>query len=183
MIVPEKYNWISQIGTLPKMVEFALMFYGEKEIPGKNSNPFILQMAADLGIADIYKNDDTAWCALWQNWICLKTGKPIVDSKDKYDLLRAAKFLTWGDAIDLKDARLGTVLVFKRPSGGHVGLYIAETEKTYLVLGGNQSNMINFTEIEKTRAIGAREYYAIGAPASAKKYFIQSNGEISKNEK
>lgn len=180
-MIPDKYNFINTVGTLPKLVTEALKYLGTKELPGtKNNNPVIMNMAKELGIANLYPNDETAWCALFMCYICVKTGKPM--PYKGYHILRAKSFETWGNHVTKDQAQLGDVLVFTRSGGGHVGLYIAETDRTFVVLGGNQSNSVSFTEIEKSRCSGVRRFYATSAPASAKKYLVNSSGIISKNE-
>ena len=47
----------------------------------------------------------------------------------------------------------GCVLVFKRPGGGHVGLYVGEDKNYFSVLGGNQSNSISISRIAKSRLL------------------------------
>lgn len=175
-----KYQFLSDIGVLPKMVTEAMKYLGLKEIPGKESNAIILGMAKELGISNLYTNDDIAWCALFMAYICKKCDKPIPFTG--WDFLRAKSFAKWGNSVKKDDAMLGDVLVFTRRGGGHVGLYIAETKNTFVVLGGNQSNSVSFTEISKDRLSNVRRFYAIGAPLSAKKYFVDSTGKVSTNE-
>lgn len=183
MKLPEKFNWLATIGPLPKMVQLGLEHLGVKEISGANSNPIIINMAMELGVRSIYTNDDTSWCALFQNFICKMCSKPIVNDKgDKYNLLRAKSFADWGNPVANGDERLGDILVFKRPGGGHVGMYIAESDTSFFVLGGNQSNAVTITEIAKDRKIACRRYYATAAPDSVKKYKLNSSGILSHNE-
>jgi len=180
MSLPDKFIWLETVGDLPKLVSAGLQYLGVKEIPGKQNNPAIMDMAKGLGVDNIYTSDDEqSWCALFINHLMRISGKPLVDIKgDKYNYLRALWMLNWGGYVEPKDERLGDVLIFKRTGGGHVGLYIAESRTTYYVLGGNQSNSVSFTEIIKDRLIGARRFYATGIPASAKKYFIDSSVAI-----
>jgi uncharacterized protein (TIGR02594 family) len=51
---------------------------------------------------------------------------------------------------------VGAVLVFKRPSGGHVGFAVGQTKTHYAVLGGNQGDSICVVLIEKSRCVGVR---------------------------
>lgn len=183
MKLPKKYDFLNNIGVLPKIVSTALNYFGIREIPGAQSNPVILDMAKQVGVNGIYRNDDTSWCALFMCFICKLCGKPLPDPKgDIYNYLRAAFFLDYGDAVDDNDIRLGDVAVFSRPGGNHVGIIIAESKTTYHVLGGNQSNSVNIAEIKKDRLRQARRFYSIGMPASAKKYEIDSSGKVSHNE-
>lgn len=165
------------------MVALGISLLGTKEIPGPKSNPTILKMAADLGLTkDMYSNDDEAWCALVQSWICVQSGKPLPFKG--YDLLRARSFLKWGVPVPLGQEMLGDILVFKRPAGFHVGMYIAESKTTFATMGGNQRNEYSIVEISKNqdRFIEARRLYAIGPPASVKKYIVDSTGKLSTNE-
>lgn len=182
-MLPEKYKWLENIGTLPKLVSAGLQYLGLKEIPGKGSNPVIMDMAKGLHVEDIYTDDDIAWCALAINHLIRITGKPMLDIKgDKHNLLRAKYLLNYGIPVPIGDEKLGDILIFGREGGGHATLYIAESPSTYHCLGGNQHNMFDFTEIAKSRLIGARRFYATAPPASAKKYEMNSSGLISTNE-
>lgn len=183
-MLPEKYQWLDTIGVLPKLVSTGLQFLGVREIKGKENNPVIMNMAKELGIGDIYVSDDEqSWCALFTNYLIKLVGKPAVDIQgDKYNLLRAKWLLHWGHPVQKGDEKLGDILIFSRDGGGHVGLCIADTGSTYVVLGGNQSNSVSFTEIAKDRLIGVRRYYATAAPASVKKYMMNSSGLVSNNE-
>lgn len=42
-------------------------------------------------------------------------------------------------------------MTFTRPGGGHVGLYVGEDASHYHILGGNQSNSVRISRIEKKR--------------------------------
>lgn len=183
--IPSQYQFLYNIGTLPKLVSAGLQYYGIHEIKGTKNNPVIMDMAKGLGIDDIYTSDDQlSWCALFINHLIRITGKPLVDiENDKWNYLRAKWVLHWGNPVAKGQEKLGDILIFDRTGGGHVALYIAESGSTYYVLGGNQSNSVNITEIAKDRLIGVRNYYSINPPASAKKYFIDSLGNLSFNEK
>lgn len=180
-MLPKKYSFLESIGPLPVMVETGLNYLGIKEYPGKNSNNrAIMQMAQELGIANIYKNDEIAWCGLFVAYVMKVSGKPM--HYTGYEILRAASFVSWGDPVARGEEKLGDVLVFTRPGGNHVGFYIAESATTFHVLGGNQSNAVTITEILKGRLTASRRFYSIGPPESAKKYFIDASGKVSENE-
>lgn len=181
MNLPAKYQWLQNIIPLPKILEEGLKYLGLKEIPGQASNPAILQMAKTLGVADIYKNDDISWCALFISFLCKTVGKPLPDNHgDRYNIIRAAWFQYYGEKSPVP--QLGDVLVFKRPGGHHVGIYVAESKDTYHVLGGNQSNAVTITEISKIRMAYARRFYHTAPPATVKAYLIDSSGHLSTNE-
>lgn len=185
-MLPQKYSWLTQIGTLPKLVSAAIQLLGIKEYPGlKNNNQVIMNMAKEIGAGEIYKNDEMSWCAVLMFYLLKICGKPFPPLKDPtYDLVRAESFINYGEPVEKGQERLGDIGVFNRPGGHHVALIIAQSEKTFHILGGNQSNMVCFIEISKDRLQEARRFYLVGAPESAKKPlpFIDSSGKLSVNE-
>ena len=50
----------------------------------------------------------------------------------------------------------GSVLVFERGSGGHVGFAMRQDNTHFFVLGGNQSDAVTIARIAKSRLLGAR---------------------------
>ena len=142
-------------------------------------------MARRLGIADIYTDDDMSWCAVFFNFLCLITGKPLVNhGKDRYNLMRALWLLNWGDKVEVKDMQLGDVIILNRSGGGHVFILIAinKANGNPIGIGGNQNNSVNIAEFDKNRIAGVRRFYATKAPASAKQYFVTTSGVLSTNE-
>lgn len=164
----------------PKMLIEALKLIGVREIAGRLNDPIIMAMAKFLGIDNIYKNDETAWCGLAMGYIIVRAEK-VLPFKG-YDILRAKKYLEFGQAIPIAEAMLGDVLVFDRPGGQHVAGYAAESKTTFHVWGGNQSNSFSFTEIAKSRCIGARRPHYNVMPANIRKIFMDSTGKVSTNE-
>jgi uncharacterized protein (TIGR02594 family) len=186
-MLPAKYEWITTIGQLPAIVSGALQYLGVKEYPTvQSNNPVIMEMARKLGVQNIYPNDETAWCAVFMCYICVITGQPM--PYHSYEVLRAASFQTWGSKVEKADVCFGDICVFKRPDGNHVTICIAVSKNssgkivTLHVLGGNQSNSVSFTEIEYSRLIAVRRYYADGVPASVKQYVMNASGNVSGNE-
>lgn len=185
-------NWLRSLGTLPRVIEEGFKLLGVKEIKGAQSNPKILEFAAELGVEKIYKNDDTSWCALAANAVAKRAGKAIGYKKDPYDLLRALRTLAYGkeilvgdwEVIAISDAKLGDRMIFKRDGGGHDGWYIGESGSHYYIMGGNQNNEFNFTRVAKSRCVGVRRAkYKTGMPATVAKYRINDNGiPITTNE-
>jgi uncharacterized protein (TIGR02594 family) len=160
----------------PVWLSVARAFVGLTEHIGKGSNPLIMQWVRDLKAPAWYDDDDKAWCAIFPNRIFLALGMPL--SGSGFDLLRALTFRNWGQET-LKPVP-GTVLVFVRPSGGHVGFYVAETEKHYQVLGANQSNKVNLTWIAKSRLVAAR--WPPNVPMVGEPIVLQDTGDVSENE-
>lgn len=184
-MLPQKYQWLRTIGPLPKIVEAALKDLGVAEIKGSANNPRIMQMAKNLGIADIYTSDDKqAWCALaCNNWI-FEAGKPMVDTKkDKYNLLRAKYLLNWGVPVPKTDFKIGDIIVLDRDGGGHVIVALARTATGNPIgIGGNQGNTTSIAEFDKERIEGVRRLYRTQPPASVKEYIVSSDGKLSTNE-
>lgn len=144
MTIPAKYQYLLQ-PDMPRVIQAAIQMYGTQEISGKRNNAVIMGWAETLGISSIYKNDEVAWCGLAHAVALLRGGKPA--SLQGWDILRALSYRHYGEHTDLPG--IGDTLVFKRPGGGHVGFYVAESATTFHVLGGNQANAYNITEINK----------------------------------
>jgi uncharacterized protein (TIGR02594 family) len=165
--------------TPPKMIREALALYGTTEDTSKKSNPIILAWAKETKTAsDNWYNDDSIpWCGLFMAVVAQRAGKEVPPN-----CLRALAWDNFG--IKVNEAVLGDVLTFTRNGGGHVALYVAESDDSYFVLGGNQSNKVNITRILKNRLHSIRRpIYSIGMPADCKPYYFTNKGEISTNEK
>lgn len=175
MDLPLEYKWLSN-EVAPKMIVEALKLYGIKETIGNEDNPVILQWAKELGLKD-YTHDSIAWCGLFVGYVAHNAGKEVVEGP-----LWAANWLKFGNSAN--EAMLGDVLVFKRPGGNHVGLYVAEDKDTYHVLGGNQSDKVCITRILKVRCRGARRgIFNTGQPVNVRKIIVSASGIISQDEK
>lgn len=162
---------------VPRIVSVMMQYLGIKEIPGKESNPVIIEMARRLGIDNIYTNDDTAWCAVFGGYCLLIADKPLPKFKDKYDYMRAKSYMSYGNPVKIGDERIGDIAIFHRPGGFHFAVIIAETKNNFIVIGGNQNNSVNITEIPKYKLYGARRYYKNGIPKYAVKYVLNSEGK------
>lgn len=160
---------------LPWM-ETAISLIGLKEYPGNADNPEIIDWAKNIGgwTKDFYKKDSIPWCGLFAGHCMAENG--ITPPKE---LLRALAWAGFGEKVE---PAFGAVMVFKRNGGGHVGFYVSEDKTTYHILGGNQSDMVNISRIEKNRFVAARwpkELMRLYKPGRIVKQF---NGKISKNE-
>lgn len=172
------YDYLKKV-TSPQILVQALNLVGTKEIVGIKNSETIMGWAKELGIEKIYTNDEIAWCGLFIAYACKKAG--LVMPFSAKDSLWALNWNKFGTA--QKTAMLGDILIFKRNGGGHVGIYVGEDATCYHVLGGNQSNMVCITRIEKTRCAGIRRTeWKIAQPDSVKSIAVTSSGFISKNE-
>lgn len=174
MIPVSRFPFLSN-QTLPKILAEGLKLMGTAEIPGPKSNEEIMAWARAVGVSNIYHDDDIAWCGLFIAYVVHLT-----DREPVKDPLWARNWARWGVAAPTP--MLGDILVFKRGSGGHVGVYVAEDALTYYVLGGNQSNRVSITRIMKDRLLAARRPQYKNQPSSVKQYTINANGKISTNE-
>lgn len=170
-----QYNFLNSITDLPKMIKIGLDNLGIKEVVGNGSNKTIMSWAHELGMLNTYSNDEIPWCGLFVAMVVKRSGRdPVVNP------LWARNWQTFGQKAST--AMLGDVLVFKRQSGGHVGFYIAEDRNCYHVLGGNQSNAVTISRIEKSRCIAIRRPVYQNQPASVKQYILSATGSVSHNE-
>lgn len=138
--------------TIP-WLEAAFSLIGTQEQPGIGSNEAILGWAENLELTS-YNDDDIPWCGLF---VAHCVGSQMPEETLPNNPLGARKWDGFGYEVS---PRLGAVMVFWRgsPEGwkGHVGLYWAEDDSAYHILGGNQSNSVNVTRVAKDRLISAR---------------------------
>ncbi len=162
----------------PAWMREARRFMGLKEIAGAKSDPIIISWAKKLGgwITDYYTNDDIAWCGLFMAH-CI--GSTLPGEHLPANPLGALNWSTFGHA--LTPPAPGAILTFHRTGGGHVGLYVGEDKTAYHVLGGNQSNSVSITRVEKARLEDARWPITGDAPVPGRVY-LTPGGELSKNE-
>lgn len=199
MNIPEKYSWLSTVGTLPKTIDEGLRLLGVKEVVGRGSNKTIidwrdiLNAASPVGnpIIKGYSDDDIPWCGLLAAVIAFFRANNISEVVDAP--LWAANWSLYGREVAtrvngiLKSSTglkpsLGDILVFKRPKGNHVAFYVAEDDTSYHVLGGNQSNAVTITRILKSRCWSVRRPPYKVVPTSVKPYYVKAAGVISTNE-
>lgn len=163
----------------PQILVQAKKLIGTKEIVGKIHSEVILGWAKELGIENIYTNDEIAWCGLFIAYVCKKANLDI--NMSARESLWALNWNKFGERQNV--AMLGDLLTFRRNSGGHVGIYVGEDATCYHVLGGNQSNMVNITRVEKTRLSQIRRTaWKIAQPKNVRVIKVNSSGFISKDE-
>jgi uncharacterized protein (TIGR02594 family) len=176
MSLPKAYAWLVN-EPAPKMLIEALKLFGVRETNGAGNTPAIMGWARELGgdVARVYSADSIPWCGLFAAIVARRAGKSLPASP-----LWARAWASWGDRSPR--ASLGDVLVFVRPGGGHVGLYVGEDAGAYHVLGGNQGDAVSITRIAKSRCIAARRSYTIAAPPNVRPVRLAATGRVSKNE-
>lgn len=129
--------------------ETAKSLIGTDEVPGSRDNEDIMEWAEKVNVDDDYTADSIPWCGLFVAYCLVANG--IKASKSP---LWALSWNSWGMKLD--EPALGCIMVFKRTGGGHVGFYVSEDSSTYHILGGNQSDTVSITRIEKSRCVGYR---------------------------
>lgn len=176
MKLPKGYEWLAEVGPLPRMVSEGLKLLGTLEVAGPKNNPTIMGWAKATGLdRQGYSADAVPWCGLFVAYVALKADKPF----PKHPLWA----LNWaGFGTPEHQPCLGDVLTFKRDGGGHVAIYIGEDQTAYHVLGGNQSDAVSITRILKKRLHSVARAPMKVPPTSIKPYIIASNGGLSKNE-
>ncbi len=174
MIPAGPYAWLNA-EPAPKMLIEAIKLYGTLEAPGAADNPTILGWAKECGLSQTYSHDETPWCGLLLALLCVRSGKPMPSAP-----LWALNWAKWGE--DGGQPELGDVLVFVRPGGGHVGLYVGEDGAAYHVLGGNTSDAVKIARIDKHRLYACRQFYAVGKPANVRPVILAPTGALSADE-
>lgn len=123
---------------------------GQEEVSGARAhNPRIIAYHATTGLRA--QTDEIAWCASFVNWVMLQTGIEGTGSAG------AASWLRWGQPCE---AQLGAIVVIRNQAaagssltttGNHVGFLLEETATHYVVLGGNQSDMVRRSQFPRSR--------------------------------
>jgi len=133
------------------MFLLAMEFYGLREISGNEDNPIIVGWFRDIGHSWV-KDDETAWCSCFINWLAWKLN---LERSGKLD---ARSWLECGTFIQKPE--IGDVVIFWRESinswKGHVGLFAGNDENHIYCLGGNQYNCVNIKPYPKDRVLGYR---------------------------
>lgn len=160
----------------PKMLKEALALFGTHEVVGKGDNPLILEWAKEVGLSKQYSNDEIPWCGLFIAVVAKRAGKALPTVNPLWAL-------NWGKfGVSASTAMLGDVITFRRPTGGHVGLYVGEDSEAYHILGGNQANAVTITRVAKNRKDAIRRPIYKEQPANVRKILLNAKGGLSTNE-
>lgn len=172
--VPKQYGYLLK-PNMPPIIKEAIRLYGTVEFKGAADNPLILNWAKEIGSKTgfNYEHDATPWCGLFVGVVAKRAGLALPSIA-----VRASSWDAWGVQAD--KPRLGDILRFQREGGGHVGIYVAEDATCYHVLGGNQSDMVNISRIEKLRCVAVRRAWQVTSVNVPIK--INASGKISENE-
>ena len=178
MILPDQYSWLAN-ETGPRILREALKLYGTAETPGPASNPEILKWAVEVGAKRLgiqYKDDAVAWCGLFMAVCAKRAGLDLPAIP-----VRALSWVNYGTPV--AKPMLGDILVFTRKGGGHVGLYVGEDDEAFHVLGGNQSDRVCITRIDKDRLTATRRtIWKVAQPNNVRQIRLARGGNLSHNE-
>src|SRR4051812_880027 len=111
MNLPLNYEWLrAELSHYngPRLVVEGVKLLGTHEIVGQKNSPIIMGWAKELGIDNIYPNDEMAWCGLAMARVITNADKPL--GLRDYDILRAESYRKWGVHVDVP--MFGDVLIF-----------------------------------------------------------------------
>lgn len=177
MMLPDKYSYLLN-DDVPRIVKEFVKLYGIEEYKGDDNNPIIIHWAQEISeyVGIDYRADSMPWCGLVMGLVAQRAG-----FRPPRICVRAKEWLKFG--WEAERAGVGSVLIFNRSGGGHVGLYVGEDKYYYHVIGGNQNDKVSIARLEKRRCIGIREcQWKIRKPSGAVPVFLDSEGEVSRSE-
>lgn len=137
-IVPSMSNWYA----------IAMSELSVKEIAGDADNPRIIEYHLETTLKAT--SDEVPWCSSFVNWCFARAGIEGTRSAG------ARSWLHWG--VMLRKPTLGCVVVLRRGVApqGHVGFFAGEQNDGILVLGGNQSDAVNYRVFDRSSVLGYR---------------------------
>ena len=148
----------------PAWLRHARSLIGTREAAGAANSPTIMGWAKKLGtkgLGMVYNADSVPWCGLFVAKCLAEDGIPAAPIA-----VRAKAWASWGANLAAERLAPGTVLVFDRAGGGHVGFYVGEDLTSYHVLGGNQGDRVSIMRLDKSRCVARR--WPIGRPVIGK---------------
>ena len=162
--------------TDPAWLSYARRQLGTREAPGPANDSRIMAMATRakkwLGIG--YHADSIPWCGVYVA-DCMEAAG--FASPRGAIAVRASWWETWGVPTT---PRVGAIMCFRRPGGGHVAFYVGEDAAAYHVLGGNQSDAVTIARIAKNRLAACR--WPDGIPITTKPKLASAVGAVSVDE-
>lgn len=106
-----------------------------------------------------------AWCGAFADHVLENLGVARLDTGDKYDKLRAAQYLGYGEDVGgIENAQAGDLVVIRNTGGWHVSFYVGKNEKgEVLALGGNQGNSVKVSAYSTGKVKGVRRIADVGS--------------------
>lgn len=139
--------------TWPAWMKTAAGEIGQREKPGDDDNPRIIEYQRATRLDEQALGDETAWCAAFACWCLEHSGY----KNPRYAM--AKNFLKYGNAVLPEAAQFGDILVFRRgkdSAHAHVCFLVRDLGGDYEVLGGNQRNSVRFSHESKADLLGIR---------------------------
>ena len=133
----------------PIWIKTARQFIGQKEIPGAQSNSWILSLWQPIPWiwSTVTRRDDTLlpWCGAFVRFVLVQCG--LVPPKEWY---RARGFIGYG--VKLGAPVLGAIGVVKNSRGQyHVGFVVGrDNAGNVILLGGNQNDQVKLSAFKPT---------------------------------
>lgn len=145
LVVVKENSAKSEVST--PWLDKAKEYIGVKELPGEKHNSNILKF--HKATQDQHETDEVAWCSAFVNFIMQECG---------YEKSNRANARSWqmiGTHLDKPQHGCIVILWRGHPTSwqGHVGFYVGEEQQFIRVLGGNQSNQVNYALYPKTQVI------------------------------
>lgn len=132
----------------PRWVKIAYDEISEREIPGPQENPRIVQYFKSVGAKTSYRDDVDDWASAFTEWSLNQAGIHGPKSDDPF------AWLQWGSKLD--EPVLGCIVVMSFSGLRHVGFYFGEEGDFVRVLGGNEDDAVNIFRYPKTAVHGYR---------------------------
>lgn len=175
-----------------KWLAVAREYVGTHEIKGSRHEPKILAMIDKMGKYTgeqpaWWREDETAWCGLFVGFCLGEAERYVIPA-----WYRAKAWASDPEMTKLRQPAFGSVAVFSRSGGGHVGFVVGKDRAGHLmILGGNQSDAVNIKPFSLDRLEGCywpakwRDHKPQPAVPYLARYNLprlKSNGEVSTNE-
>jgi uncharacterized protein (TIGR02594 family) len=132
----------------PKWLTLARKELGTLEIPGKRSNPKVVQYYLD--VVGKSMADSVPWCAAFVGAMLVRADKKSTGS------LMARSYVKYGDRCP---AQPGAIAVWPRgrsPIYGHVNFVESVDGNKVICIGGNQSDAVTRATYDKRKAVAFR---------------------------
>jgi len=132
----------------PRWLIEAEKYVGLKEVAGPKSSPTVVNFWKIIRLSGI-SNDDVPWCAAFVGAVLENVG--ITSTRSGL----AKSYLNFGTKQNAPT--LGSIVVFSRKGGGHVGFVVGKDKDGNLyVLGGNQSDSVSVKKFTTANVVGYR---------------------------
>lgn len=121
---------------------------GQVEVKGKTHNPRVIAYHASTTLKAT--TDETPWCSSFVNWVLTKSGMKGANSA------AAISWMNWGKPSGPTSGAVAVIFNAKAAnsslssSGNHVGFLVQESPTHYVLLGGNQGNMVKVSFFPKS---------------------------------